>query len=419
MTASDPRSSAKARSTGQAPSLLPPAVRQALEHPRPFALGLDAWLAAECGATHPQELAAAVRARQLELLNADLCHMALHSPLYRQRLAGVGRWSAAGLRPLHDLSELAELPFTTADDLRPGEALLCVSRDEVARMVTVSTSGSTGVPKRLAFSDAELARTRDFFAVGMAQMVTAGQHVAVLLPGAHRPRGITDLLAGSLAPQGVRVTACMDLADLLLCVPEQAPEGAAARLAAVRAAWQALAATAPAGLGLVLLPRQMACLWRAFPQTPPGLCAALCAADWLDPGLRRQVEQGWDCLVLDHYGSTESAFAGAVQCRCREGRHVRALDLLLEIVHPVTGKVLPAGETGELVITTLQRRAMPLLRYRTGDMASLLDGPCACGSPLPRLGPVLGRIEYAGQGFRVTHPRKGGSEERRSCTITL
>ncbi|WP_443666888.1 phenylacetate--CoA ligase family protein, partial [Desulfovibrio sp.] len=175
----------------------------------------------------------------------------------------------------------------------------------------------------------------------------------------------------------------------------------------------------PAGLGLVLLPRQMECLWRAFPQTPPGLCAALCAADWLDPGLRRQVEQGWDCLVLDHYGSTESAFAGAVQCRCREGRHVRALDLLLEIVHPVTGKVLPAGETGELVITTLQRRAMPLLRYRTGDMASLLDGPCACGSPLPRLGPVLGRIEYAGQGFRVTHPRKGGSEERRSCTITL
>ena len=63
--------------------------------------------------------------------------------------------------------------------------------------------------------------------------------------------------------------------------------------------------------------------------------------------------------------------------------------------------------------------AVPLLRYRTGDMASLLDGPCACGSPLPRLGPVLGRIEYAGQGFRVTHPRKGGSEERRSCTITL
>ena len=172
MTASDLRPATTARSMRQEPSLLPPAVRQALEHPGPFALGLDAWLAAECGATRPQELAAAVRARQLELLNADLCHMAMHSPLYRQRLAGVGLWSAAGLRPLHDLSELAELPFTTADDLRPGEALLCISRDEVARMVTVSTSGSTGTPKRLAFSDAELARTRDFFAVGMAQMVT-------------------------------------------------------------------------------------------------------------------------------------------------------------------------------------------------------------------------------------------------------
>ena len=261
------------------------------------------------------------------------CHMATHSPLYRQRLTGAGRWSAAGLRPLRDLAELAELPFTTADDLRPGEALLCVSRDEVARMVTVSTSGSTGAPKRLAFSDAELARTRDFFAVGMAQMVTAGQHVAVLLPGAHRPRGITDLLAGSLAPQGVRVTARMELADLLLCAPEQAPEGAALRL------------RLSARPGRPLPPRH-----------PPVWRSCCCPARWDACGgpspdtagpvrrpvrrrlagsrLRRQVEQGWDCPVLDHYGSTESAFAGAVQCRCREGRHVRALDLLLEIVHP-------------------------------------------------------------------------------------
>ena len=61
MTASDPRSPATARRAGQEPPLLPLAVRQALEHPGPFALGLDAWLAAECGATHPQELAAAVQ----------------------------------------------------------------------------------------------------------------------------------------------------------------------------------------------------------------------------------------------------------------------------------------------------------------------------------------------------------------------
>lgn len=405
--------------SGAALAGLPPAVLRALTHPAPFALGLDAWLAAECGAARPEDLPAAVRARQLELLNADLCHMALHGPLYRQRLQATGRLSTAGLRPLHDLSELAELPFTTADDLRPGEALLCVSRDAVARMVTVATSGSTGAPKRLAFSDAELARTRDFFAVGMAQMVTAGQRVAVLLPGAHRPRGITDLLSACLAPQGVRVTACMALAEALLAAPQQAPGAERARLADLRCIWQALADTAPAGLALVLLPRQLEGLRQAFPQTPPGLSAVLCAADWLDPALRRQVERDWDCPLLEHYGSTESAFAGAVQCRCREERHVRALDLLLEIVHPVTGEVLPAGEPGELVITTLQRRAMPLLRYRTGDMASLLEGPCACGSPLPRLGPVLGRIVCDGKDFHLTHPRKGGAGEREPCAITL
>lgn len=397
-------------------SSLPPAVRRALECPAPFALGMDAWLAAECGATGPDDLPAALRARQLALLNADLCHMASRSPLYRQRLAAAGRWSTAGLRPLRDLAELAGLPFTTPDDLRPGEALLCVSRDEVARMVTVSTSGSTGAPKRLAFSEAELLRTRDFFAVGMAQMVRAGQRVVVLLPGAHRPRGITDLLAACLAPQGVPVTAGMELAELLLWPTEALPE---TRLAAIGASWQALAATAPRGLALVLLPRQLASLRQAFPRMPSGLCALLCAADWLSPDLRRQVERDWDCPLWDHYGSTESAFAGAVQCHCREGRHVRALDLLLEIVHPVTGEVLPPGEAGELVITTLQRRAMPLLRYRTGDMASLLNGPCACGSPLPRLGPVLGRIVRDGNDFQLTHPRKGGAEERRPCAITL
>lgn len=416
MTVASPRPAAPASGTVRDLSLLPPAVRRALECPAPFALGMDAWLAEECGVAAPDGLAAAVRARQLSLLNADLAHMAVHSPLYRQRLEAVGRWSAAGLRPLRDLSELAELPFTTTDDLRPGEALLCVSRDAVARMVTVSTSGSTGAPKRLAFSDAELLRTRDFFAVGMAQMVRAGQHVAVLLPGAHRPRGITDLLGSCLAPQGVSVAAGMELAELLLWPTEQLPK---ARLAAIRESWQALAATAPAGLGLVLLPRQLASLRQAFPQTPPGLCAALCAADWLAPGLRREVERSWGCALWDHYGSTETAFAGAVQCHCREGRHVRALDLLLEVVHPLTGEVLPAGEPGELVITTLQRRAMPLLRYRTGDMASLLDGPCACGSPLPRLGPVLGRIVRDGNDFHLAHPRKGGAEERRPCAITL
>ena len=69
---------------------------------------------------------------------------------------------------------------------------------------------------------------------------------------------------------------------------------------------------------------------------------------------------------------------------------------------------MPHGQAGEVVITTLQREAMPLVRYRTGDVARILPGPCACGSPLRRLGPVLGRIERpVGASPRIVCPRKG------------
>ena len=85
-----------------------------------------------------------------------------------------------------------------------------------------------------------------------------------------------------------------------------------------------------------------------------------------------------------------------------------ALDLLPEVVDPLSGEPLPPGRPGELVLTTLQREALPLIRYRTGDMAVLTETPCACGSPLPRLQRVLGRIVHGPNGIEVTHPRKGG-----------
>ena len=87
---------------------------------------------------------------------------------------------------------------------------------------------------------------------------------------------------------------------------------------------------------------------------------------------------------------------------------VQALDLLPEVVDPLSGEPLPPGRPGELVLTTLQREALPLIRYRTGDMAVLTETPCACGSPLPRLQRVLGRIVHGPNGIEVTHPRKGG-----------
>jgi phenylacetate-coenzyme A ligase PaaK-like adenylate-forming protein len=74
---------------------------------------------------------------------------------------------------------------------------------------------------------------------------------------------------------------------------------------------------------------------------------------------------------------------------------LRETDLYFEIIDPATGASAPPGQWGEIVMTTLNRRAMPLLRYRTGDMSRFLPDPCPCGSPFKRLAPV--RYRYSGR----------------------
>ena len=93
------------------------------------------------------------------------------------------------------------------------------------------------------------------------------------------------------------------------------------------------------------------------------------------------------------YGLSEIIGPGvAVQCReVREGSHVNEDHFLAEVVDPETGEPLPDGAEGELVFSTLTKEALPLLRYRTGDIASLDPAPCACGRTLARMGTVRGR----------------------------
>jgi phenylacetate-CoA ligase len=120
--------------------------------------------------------------------------------------------------------------------------------------------------------------------------------------------------------------------------------------------------------------------------------AVLLSADRLPGGLRRAVETGWGCTVYDHYGSTEMGLGGGVECAAHAGYHLREADLLFEVVSPETGGPVCPGERGEVVFTTLTRTAMPLVRYRTGDIAAFVPGACPCGSTLRLLGPVTGRL---------------------------
>ncbi len=84
-------------------------------------------------------------------------------------------------------------------------------------------------------------------------------------------------------------------------------------------------------------------------------------------------------------------YGGGVSCAAHAGYHLREADLLFEIVDPGSGQPVADGQMGEVVFTTLTRRTMPLIRYRTGNLASWITTPCPCGSVLRRLGWVQGR----------------------------
>jgi phenylacetate-coenzyme A ligase PaaK-like adenylate-forming protein len=105
--------------------------------------------------------------------------------------------------------------------------------------------------------------------------------------------------------------------------------------------------------------------------------------------------------VFLHYGQTEFGLGGAVECRHRLGPHFREADIILEILGP-GGESLPAGEIGEIgeiVLTSLSREAMPLLRYRTGDLGAVVPGICPCGSVFRRLrtfGRLADRVAWPG-----------------------
>lgn len=117
---------------------------------------------------------------------------------------------------------------------------------------------------------------------------------------------------------------------------------------------------------------------------------ALTSTDSLPEIVRTRIEQ-LGLEVFDHFGMTECGLGGALECGAHQGMHIRENDLFMEIID-ACGRPVSDGSFGELVITTLTRRGMPLIRYRTGDRGRILQARCRCGSILRRL-EVAGRLE--------------------------
>lgn len=138
--------------------------------------------------------------------------------------------------------------------------------------------------------------------------------------------------------------------------------------------------------------------------------------------MRDRIENELGIESFDIYGLTEIYGPGiGIDCKFHQGIHYWSDHLYFEIIDPVTGKNLPNGELGELVITTLTKEGAPLVRYRTRDLTRIIPGTCPCGSVYPRIDRILGRSDdmikikgvniYPGQIEDVLKETKGASSE--------
>lgn len=262
---------------------------------------------------------------------------------------------------LKSLSELSRLPFTTEEDLkRYGNKMVLLSQSLIDRVRTEATSGTTGQAKRVYYSQADNERTIAFFAAGLSELVHPGEKTMICMPFSGY-RGLGELIAEAVErleahpiPAGVGKS----YGELLQILDKEKPET------------------------FVGMPVPLLSLLRLRPRS--SLKRALVSADACPKSVMDQIEERLGEKLYPHYGSRELGLGGAVTCPAFEGMHLRENDIIPEIIDR-DGNVLPRGAWGELVITTVQADAMPLIRYRTGDYTRILPKDCPCGSRICRL----------------------------------
>jgi phenylacetate-CoA ligase len=122
--------------------------------------------------------------------------------------------------------------------------------------------------------------------------------------------------------------------------------------------------------------------------------AGIFGAEPWTAGMRKYVEENAGIEAFDIYGLSEIIGPGvAIECPCHSGLHIYEDHFYPEIIDPDTGRVLPDGEYGELVLTTLSKYAMPMIRYRTRDLTRIIPGRCACGRTIRRIDRISSRSD--------------------------
>ena len=283
----------------------------------------------------------------------------LNRLLERERLRG-GFYRDAAER-LRTLDGLADLPFTTDEDLaRYSGGLLLTSQSAVQRVISDATSGTTGESKRVFYTENDLENTVRLYMAGLGELIFPGGVTLIFFPFSG-PFGLGELIAEAVTRLGakpLRAGSSLSYGEMAALMESEKPDT------------------------FVGMPVQLLSLLRVCGRG--SLRRALVSGDACPPSVIAACETLLGTRLFPHYGSREMGMAGAVTCPAHEGMHLRENMVIAEIVDG-EGRRLPDGETGELVITTIGMEALPLIRYRTGDYTRILPEPCPCGCSLLRL----------------------------------
>ena len=274
---------------------------------------------------------------------------------------------------INSLNDLQNLPFTFPQDiLKDPFQFLCVPQSDIKRIVSLKSTGTSGKEKRIFFTGEDLNLTIDFFVHGMSCLISESDRVMVLLPG-NSYGSIGDLLKKALEKMNIE---CF-VPGVVINTEDTAKEIIEKNITC-----------------LVGIPIQVLNLSRMENEVfKSRIKTVLLSTDYVPEIVIRELTNQCACRVFTHYGMTEMGYGGGVECEALNGYHLREADLYFEIVDPVSGLNVPDGQFGEVVFTSFARQAMPLIRYRTGDIAAFSSESCECGTFLKTMKRVRGRID--------------------------
>jgi phenylacetate-CoA ligase len=285
---------------------------------------------------------------------------------------------AAGTKPrdIQRIEDIVQLPFTTKEEMREvyPYGLLSVSLGEIVEIHT--SSGTTGTP----VVDAYTAGDIEVWAEVMARTLTAG--------GAGRHDIVQNAYGYGLFTGGLGVHyGARKIGATVIPISG----GNTKRQLAIMRDFKSTMITCTPSYSLYIAE---AAREEGMEPSRLGLKSGFFGAEPWSESMREEIQQQLGLLAFDIYGLTEIIGPGvAMECKNQKGLHINEDHFYPEIIEPSTGTVLPEGQKGELVITTLTKEGTPVLRYRTRDITYLDRTPCTCGRTTVRMHRVLGRTD--------------------------